>query len=74
MNNKNRQADTLSTKTFARTDRILNDTGVFYYKTREGALQGGFETRSEALYDLNLFVANTQLEQELLYFDLYKAA
>lgn len=74
MNNKNRQTDITSINSFIRTDRIISENGVFYYKTREGGVQGVFETRSEALYDLNLFVANAQIEKELLDFDLYKAA
>ena len=74
MNNKNRQADILSTDTFKRTDRILVEDNVFYYKTREGDICGAFETKSEALYDLNIYIANAQIQQELLDFDLYKAA
>jgi len=74
MNNKNRKNDILPKSSFNRSDRILTDDNVFYYKTREDGVCGAFETKSEALYDLNIFVSNTQIEQELLDFDLYKAA
>jgi len=74
MNNKNRRNDILPATSFKRTDRIFVDDKVFYYKTREGEVCGAFETKSETLYDLNIFLANAQIQQELLSFDLYKAA
>ena len=43
---------------------VINDEGYFY-RTRECDLIGPFPTQSEALFDLNVFVKVTEIEQTL---------
>ena len=50
---------------FNRSSRfVINDEG-FFYRTRECELIGPFPTESEALFDLNVFVKVTEIEESL---------
>ncbi len=64
MNIRPRANEFLSSIKHTRTDRILVGDDGYYYKTREGELHGVFETREQALYDLNVFIRVTEIEQE----------
>ncbi|MCW8878731.1 MAG: DUF6316 family protein [Kangiellaceae bacterium] len=65
MLNTPRISDTPGAQLYNRSDRvIINDEGYFY-RTREQDLMGPFSTESEALFDLNVFLQVTEIEQEL---------
>ena len=51
---------------FHRSERLINQDNVYFYKTREGELSAKFCTRAAALYDLNHFIAVIALQEELL--------
>ncbi len=51
--------------TFNRSERLINQNNVYFYKTREGNLSAKFGTRAAALYDLNKFIAVIILQEEL---------
>jgi hypothetical protein len=57
-----------------RTERLISDGNDYYYRTRDGGLSTAFDTRADALYDLNNFILATSLEDELKSFKEETAA
>lgn len=45
-----------STRKFFRSDRISTQNGKFYFSTREGTLEGPFDSRQEAERELVMFI------------------
>lgn|GEM_PF-1457722 len=65
MSSKHRAGEARDCSVFKRSSRfVINDEG-FFYRTRECDLIGPFNTESEALYDLNVFIKVTEIEAEL---------
>jgi len=50
---------------FNRSERLINQDSVYFYKTRDGDVSAKFGTRAAALYDLNKFIAVITLQKEL---------
>ena len=60
-----REGDGQVSQAFIRGDRlIINDEGYFY-RTREEGIVGPYNTESEALFNLNVFIEVTQIEKSI---------
>ena len=59
---ESKRKDDEELKSRFRTDRMIKSEGVWYYCTREGDLQGPFNTRSEAEHHLEKYIRIMGLE------------
>ena len=55
MSDKKRTGDDAA-KRFFRSDRVSMANGKYYFSTREGTLEGPYDTRAEAEAELMLFI------------------
>ena len=51
-----KREDDLEMKVRFRTDRMINHNGKWYFCTREGTVQGPFEDKFEANYELKIYL------------------
>lgn len=47
------------------TERLIISDDGYFYRTREEGFIGPFSTESEALFDLNVFIEVTQIEESI---------
>ncbi|MGJ8689340.1 MAG: DUF6316 family protein [Gammaproteobacteria bacterium] len=58
-----RKHDTYRHTDFARSERIFDDAGLWYFRTREGGDVGPFRYESEALQMLENFITDIQARE-----------
>ncbi|TQV74957.1 hypothetical protein FLL45_08420 [Aliikangiella marina] len=71
MNIKLRAGEPAMGYQFTRTNRLVVSDDGYFYRTRECDLIGPFFTEAEALYDLNVFVKVSEIEQNLQLDDFF---
>ncbi|WP_196138705.1 DUF6316 family protein [Aliikangiella sp. G2MR2-5] len=50
---------------FSRSGRIVRSKGEFFYRTREQKYVGPFATKTEAMFDINVFIEAKKIEMEI---------
>ncbi|MDX1490080.1 MAG: DUF6316 family protein [Pseudohongiellaceae bacterium] len=48
----------------SRSERVFNETGLWYFRTREGQAMGPFRYESEARQMLDVFIKNIQAKEQ----------
>lgn len=51
-----RTGDPLNSRTRFRTERIVNDSGEWYFLTREGSVEGPFRCQEDAERSLEIYI------------------
>ena len=51
-----KRSDDAESKTFFRSERITQHAGQWFFTTREGTIQGPFESKAEARKELNEYI------------------
>ncbi len=55
-----RKTDAPISRSWFRTDRIVQDGGKWFFTTREGAIEGPFDSRMDAVQQLEVYVRLAQ--------------
>ena len=58
-----RKHDSFTHTSFARSERIFDDSGLWYFRTREGGQVGPFRYESEARQMLERFISDIQAKE-----------
>ncbi len=58
-----RKQDSLTHTSYARSERIFDDSGLWYFRTREGGQVGPFRYESEARQMLASFISDIQSKE-----------